>query len=275
MPQKQLFEIKFDDIKFEKELQKMSINFDRLVKESTKDAKEILISQARLFCIDLVHVTQPWGKGKKAQKTGQGAVGRDINKVYYTESHVYDRIKEDSVNLAKKFYHLIKVGNFSEADVIARIFNLRAVEFDGGKAHQMRQTGRRKVIGSQNTFGLKKDVDAYAKEIKKRVGFAKAGWVDAAKALKSSGSGVDALLQKNASVKKIPAWIRNQAGGLGDARISSNQKGKIEITLINKVDYIGKLVDKYHIKKAAASRGRAIGRLVKKVIEINGKKIIK
>ena len=276
MPQKQLFEIKFDDVRFAKEFQKMSHNFDRLVQESTKDAKQILISQARLFALDLMHVTQPWGRGKKAQKLGQGAVGRDINKVYYTESHVYERLKEDSLYLAQKFYKFVKSGNLVEADKIARTVNLRANEFDGGKAHQRRQTGRRKVIGGQDTFGLRKDVDKYAKEIKKRVGFAKAGWADAAKALKTGGGGgIDSLLNKNASIKKIPAWIRKQGGGLGDAKITTSQAGKIEVSLINKVDYISKLVDKYHITKAARSRGSAIGRLVKKVVEINAKKNLK
>ena len=104
---------------------------------------------------------------------------------------------------------------------------------------------------------MKKDVDKYTNEIKKRVGFAKSGWADCAKKL--------------GGTRGIPAWIKNQKGDMGDVQ-KKFVGSSMEIILINKVKYIGKLVDNYHIKKAAGARARAIERLIKKVVEINAKK---
>lgn len=260
MPQKYHSKIELNKLGMSKEFRRFEKAMKRLIAETQKDAKEVVISQARLFCVDLVHVTQPWGRGKKAQKLGMGAVGRDMEKVYLTESDLYALIKKDSENQAKAFYYHVKNGDFAEADKIARSVNISIGPFDGGEAHKKRKAGRRRVIGSASKFGLKKDVDKYSDKVKRRVGFAKSGWADCAKEL--------------GGVRKIPAWIKNQGGDMG--KVKKNFTGSVvEVIIINKVDYVGKLVDNYHIKKAASSRARAIERLIKKVVEINANKNLK
>ena len=104
MPQKpHSAKIKLNDLELSKEFRAFDNAIKRLIQETDKDAKEVLIAQARLFCVDLVLVTQPWGKGKKAQKLGQGATGRDIAKVYLDESELYGLIKQHSIEQAKAF----------------------------------------------------------------------------------------------------------------------------------------------------------------------------
>ena len=258
MPQKPQFNININKLELSKEFRAFEKAIKTLIKETEKDAKEVVIAQARLFCVDLVHVTQPWGKGKKAQRMGQGAVGRDIEKVYLTESDLYGLIKKHSVEQAKAFYYHIKHGNFNKADKIARTVNIDIGHFDGGEKHRKSRNNRGRVsAGVQGKFAQKKDVDKYTKEVKNRVGFAKSGWADCAAELGGH--------------RGIPAWIKNQGGDMG--KVEKRFTGSsIEVIIINKVKYIGKLVDNYHIKKAAGARARAIERLIKKVVEINAKK---
>jgi len=258
MPQKYHSKININDLELSKEFRQFDRGIQRLIKETEKDSKEVLISQARLFCVDLVHVTQPWGRGKKAQRLGQGAVSRDINKVYLTESDLYGLIKQHSIDQAKAFYYNVKNGNFDEADKIARTVNIDISHFDGGRKHRNSRNNRGRVSpGVRGTFSPKKDLDKYTNEVKNRVGFAKSGWSDCAKEL--------------GGTRGIPAWIKNQGGDMGQVK-KKFVGSSLEIILINKVKYIGKLVDNYHIKKAAGSRARAIERLIKKVVEINAKK---
>jgi hypothetical protein len=258
MPQKPQSRISINKLELSKEFRHFERAMKTLIKETEKDAKEVVIAQARLFCVDLVHVTQPWGKGKKAQSLGKGAVGRDINKVYLTETDLYALIKVHSIEQAKAFYYHIKHGDFAEADKIARTVNIDISQFDGGAKHRSSRNSRGRVSpGNTTKLGLKKDVDKYATEVKKRVGFAKSGWADCA--------------GKLGGHRGIPAWIKNQGGDMGKVEKRFNGTS-IEVILINKVSYIGKLVDNYHIKKAAGSRARAIERLIKKVVELNAKK---
>lgn len=259
MPQKHhSAKIKLNDLELSKEFRAFDNAIKRLIQETDKDAKEVLIAQARLFCVDLVLVTQPWGKGKKAQKLGQGATGRDIAKVYLDESELYGLIKQHSIEQAKAFYYNVKQGNFNEADKIARTVNVDISQFDNGSAHRKAKANNGRVSSAASkAFGMKKDVDKYTKEIKKRVGFAKSGWADCAKKL--------------GGTRGIPAWVKNQKGDMGDVQ-KKFVGSSMEIILVNKVKYIGKLVDNYHIKKAAGARARAIERLIKKVVEINAKK---
>lgn len=258
MLQKYHSKISISQLEITKEFRRFEKGLKRLIKETEKDAKEVILAQARLFCVDLVHVTQPWGRGKKAQRLGMGAVGRDVHRVYLTETDVYNMIQVHSIEQAKAFYYHVKNGDFSEADKIARTVSIDISQFDGGAKHRNSRNSRGRVRSGVGTkFGLKKDVDKYATEIKKRVGFAKSGWSDCAKEL--------------GGTRGVPAWVRNQRGKMGT--VKKNFTGSaIEVIIINKVKYIGKLVDNYHIKKAAGSRARAIERLIKKVVELNAKK---
>lgn len=258
MPQKRHSSISINDLELSREFRAFDSAIKRLIEETEKDGQEVVISQARLFCVDLVIVTQPWGKGKKAQKIGQGAVGRDINKVYMNEAELYGLIKQHSIEQAKAFYYHIKHGDFDKADKIARTVNVNVGTFDGGRKHRSSRNSSGGISpGAGKVFGLKKDVDKYANEIKKRVGFAKSGWADCAKEL--------------GGTRGIPAWVNKQKGDMGKVEKRFNGSS-IEVIIINKVKYIGKLVDNYHIKKAAGARARSIERLIKKVVEINAKK---
>ena len=255
--------IKLDEQAMTKEFQKLSKAYDELLKHSKKDVGEILRSQARLFCIDMLHVTQPWGKGTKAKKMGEKAVKYDIQKVYLTEYDLYEVIKKHGEREAKWFYKLVKNGDVKEAIELAASLNIniKLNLFDGGKEHKKKRDRKGRVNRNHDSaFGMSHKVRDYTKEVQKRVGMAKAGWAHAAERL---GTG-----------RRIPAWIKkNKPQNLGTIKISS--RGGIEqVLVINSVKYIGKLVDKYHMLKALNSRARAIQRLVKKVIEINANKAL-
>lgn len=65
-----------------KELRARMAEFRKVVGQ---DIRESLKAHARVACVYLASRTQPWGDGDKPRKQGEGAVLRDINKVYYTE----------------------------------------------------------------------------------------------------------------------------------------------------------------------------------------------
>jgi hypothetical protein len=248
-------EIKFNQLAFTKEFQKLEKAFKQLLQNSQRDAEEILQQQARLFCMDLIHVTQPFGKSLKSKRTGENAVGRDIGRVYLTEHDLYKMIRKTSKEQAGAFYYHVKKGDYVTASKIASSLNIKIEGFDGGKEHKQNRKAGRVRRPVKKKFAPVKDVRKYATEVQKRVGFAKAGWAHAAAKL---GTG------------RVPAWIKRHKGNLGTAVVG--KRGNIsQVTIINNVSYIGKLVDNYHILKALNTRARAIEKLVKKVIEINAK----
>ncbi|MCM8526668.1 MAG: hypothetical protein NE327_09145 [Lentisphaeraceae bacterium] len=256
MNQKFQVKIGVDQFVYSKEFTRLSKALKDLAEHSRRDIQKILIDQAKLFCVDLIHVTQPWGRGTKAKKVGEGAVAKDIRKVYLNEFDLYEMIKKESEESAKAFYYYLKKGDMRRAGQIASKVNIQLNSFDYGRKHkQKRSRNTGKVTSTlKNTFAENKDIIDYTNNIKKNVGFAKAGWAHAAKALGGHS--------------KIPAWVKRHNGNLGTVRITK-RGGIDEVLLINNVKYIGKLVDKYHVLKAMNSRGRAIQRLVQKVIEIN------
>ena len=256
---KQIFRI--DQFLYTREFKKFEKALKGLNEVADKTSMEVLKQQAKLFCVDLVYVTQPWGKGSKAKKLGMNAVRRDISYVYLDESSTYKEIEKQSINLAKKFYYLVKKGNYSEAKEIADKLNISALIFDAGQRHKSSRNSRGRVphINKNKGFTYPRDeVERYSKEVQKRVGFAKSSWYHAALDINST------------TLIKLPAWIKNHKKKTGRAYLK-RRKGINEIILESTVSYMNNILKRYHILRAMNSRARSIERLIKRIIEAKSK----
>lgn len=271
----QPFQIKVNELAYTKEFKKLEKAWKDLMKESSRDAKTILLDQSRLFVTDLVHFTQPWGKTKKSRDAGEKAAKRDIFRAYKTNNSIYDRIRKDSEEMAKAFYHFAKRGDKIRAQgIIDQLgLNLRLFSFDAGEHHRKRRNNGRV---SPSTIPLhtiqEKELRRYSKEVQDRVGFAKSGFSQAIDDINQMIT-VNSSLSGILTVKKprrMPKWINRHKGRLGGARFSQ-KKGVMTVHITNNVRYIKKLVNKGIILKAFNKRANAVKTLTKKVIEINAK----
>ena len=263
--------IRVDQYAWTKSFKKLEKAFDELKKESLRDVRKILVQQARLFCIDLIHVTQPYGKGTEAKKTGENAVKRDIKRVYITAADLYDKVNFQSEQQAKYFYALMQKStkkNLAKAKAILRSLSVSIdpIEFDGGDYHKSKRDRKGHVNKSTKPklIDKKSSIKKYTREVVKRVGTAKGGFAAAALDLSR-------MKGNNGNVRGIPAWAKKQAqkSDLGSAKLIITPEGQQTVIIINKVKYIKNLVGKREILKAMEQRARSMARLAKKVIELN------
>lgn len=268
--------VKLNEVGFTKEFKRLEKAFTELQKESRRDIRTILIQQARLFCVDLIFVTQPWGKGSKSKKTGENAVRRDLKRVYMTAADIYKAVSFKSQEQAAAFYGFMKRGtkrDLARAKGILKSLevNFDYDDFDDGQYHKSRRNSRGRVPRSTRPK-LIDDVNAlkkYTREIVKRVGFAKGGFADAAIAL-------GRMPGNNGNTRGIPAWVKRHADkqNLGTA-YTQTISGTETVVIVNNVRYIRSLVGKAQILSAMNSRARSIERLTRQVIKINAQDSIR
>lgn len=266
-------EIRIDQFAWTKEYQELSKAFDLLLWETKRDALDVLMDQARLFCIDLVHVTQPWGRGTDSKKKGEAAVTRDIRRAYLTDEDIYFLIAGDSDRIAKYFYYLIKNRKLKRAREVAREYGIDISQaFDNGKHHQKVRNSRGRVTQNRrfkdDAYASPAKLKRYTNKVKKRVGLAKSGWAAAAEDLKREGL--------KSGMRKVPRWVsRHKAGKRSGSAKISKQKGLDTVLLANHVPHIRHNIDSYAVRQALASRHKAIIKLLRQVMKINGKKFSK
>lgn len=122
-----------------KQLKQRMAEFRRVV---GKDIRESLKAHARVACVYLASRTQPFGDGEKPKAQGEGAVSRDIDKVYYTEKseQLYNQVS----NIAIRWYSV------RERDANARDASVGR-DPDWGQSQRARQRGD-KIAEFQRRF---------------------------------------------------------------------------------------------------------------------------
>jgi hypothetical protein len=239
-----------DDVAFRTAL----LNFYR---HSQKSLSEVIRSQARLVATNLVFQTQPFGGSKavtgqdaSGKALGEGAVHRDIRKVYKLSSDIFQDVARTSVNAARGFVKLIKDRKLDEAKKILTRINLPhslslafVQEFDGGQSHReaLAPIPRRpRIRRAQNPLSIVPNaapLKNYIKEVQKRVGIAKSGWAACAIALGGTRgrSGAEGNEQQS-----VPAWVKRHAGGKGGGTVidRSMSLGDAFVDMINHVPWI-------------------------------------
>jgi hypothetical protein len=241
------------------------MNFYRNSKQSLA---EVIRSQSRLVAVNLVFQTQPFGGSKatsgqdaSGKTLGEGAIERDIRKVYKTASDVFRDVAKTSVQAARGFVSYIKSGRLDEARKILQRVNLRqhsegaanlgsrldsafVSNFDGGQSHREAlapMPRRPRIRKNQKPLMIIQNIGAlkgYVKEVQKRVGIAKSGWATCAIIL--GGTRGRSPTSTGVSQQSVPAWVKRHAGNKGSGSVidRSNSVGDAYVDMMNHVPWI-------------------------------------
>jgi hypothetical protein len=196
-------------------------SYDRAVRELianvNKSGQEVLKQEMGLLVTELIRETPPFGLGQDGKKMGENAVENDIKKIYTgmtSASHTKWKKKFPNVRTSGKGRKLFE-------DQVDRSFHQ---EFRDRRGRVKRKGTRLLTFGtlkfSDKVHVNKSQLSSYIKQVQKKVGEAKAGWMAAARRFGSN---------------RIPAWVSRHGVKDGDARESFNGKGGfVEAINLNK-----------------------------------------
>lgn len=174
--------------------------------------------------------SQAWGAQKKA---GEGAVSKDLAKVYTTANSIYGMIAEQDEGAAKGFRRAVRRRDVGEAQRLMYVFGLSQFassnigEFNPDFHKQARRRHGR-VGRGQRTMQIVtrgSDLNRYRREKMGRVGRLKAGWVSASRGLTKQ--------------PRWPAWLRKVARGEGTLSDQTRRRRDPYLRLTNSVRYSG------------------------------------
>lgn len=230
--------------------------------EATGRSLGVVVRQnTRLIAWNLAHNTQPYGMDLAAKKLGEAAVARDVGKVFASGPQIYKIIKFEATakearrfnklvknsnsaeTMAGAFWQMLKGGRYGELRRFLKSLDIPEIDLPIGeidpKIHKARWNSRGRVRGNAPSLIVPnaKDIRDYIKVVKKRVGYAKAGWITA-------GSRVG-------SITRVPAWItRHRGAAPGTADDRSHDKTNPHITLTNRVPYISRILPDHEVADA-------------------------
>lgn len=154
--------------------------------------------------------------GTRARKQGEGAVMRDIYRVYGTPRHVYDQIKAINRGVAAGYWQAIKRKDYKAANGLARRLGCPEVHdftTDDGAEHKRRREGGGRVIGKKKSFFVTdgRYVLAYLKRKQKNVGM--------------MGAALQILYNgKYGPLKAVPSWMSRHKGSWAGGSMSEFHK---------------------------------------------------
>ena len=243
-----------------------------------KDAATIIIEHAMMLGRYLAESTAPFtettkqpgvatpeelrrfdGGGKEARRAGEAATARDIGRVYKSSHMARDQMKQRGAEgeaMAKAFGGMLRRREIGAAQELLKrsgipMRGLQLAMFDGGEKHRRMKSSRGRINqGTAPTliidFGM---IPKYQKIIIGNVGYAKSGWVNAARQISTYGLG------------QINGWIKNKPGsGTGiDATKGTNYP---TIYLTNNIPWITKAMPVSFMANAHESFGRSIKKQV-------------
>lgn len=226
-----------------------------------KKAGTIIRESAGLYGRIMAERTVPFmplGDAPGQKKTGEKTVEKGVASVYVGGSKIYKEIERRiGARAARAWLKLLKTDP-NKADALLkqagiRGSNLNIGAFDGGAAHRaaLPTIARR---GRNNRPPMivadVKALNAFRRQQIKRVGWAKSGWITAAR-----------QIQGAKGFSKLPAWMRKR-GAPGAAKDATRKTSDPYVVLTNRVPYI----DKIFRRDRQAQGEEAVDRLIIKSI---------
>ena len=244
----------------------------RLVEQTGSDIGMVLRKRSGALARYLAEATMPIagltreggnpdGFSKAALTLGQRAVTRDIGRDYVSPKTITRTLAESNgehgVAMAKGFTGFLKKGDLQSAKAILDRSGIAArqltiIQWDGGDAHRKARNNRGRIAPGRkpqittDAVALKK----YSDMRRKNVGFAKGGWVNAARSI-GKVPGV------------IPQWMKRHASP-GTAKDFTEDAQHPRFELQNQVGYMTAIMDEKYLIQATV----AFERSLKKEIEI-------
>jgi hypothetical protein len=228
---------------------KLTAFIPQYLAETKRSIKAGTISIARTVAQELVKYTPPFDRNnftshQKAKKAGEGALERDIRKVYWHINKLFGALKnEGKLKEARIIRKLVTSGEYSKAEELLKTTgikerNVQIGLFDGGKAHKQSRNRRGRV--SRHVPALivinRKGLDEYIKAKKKMVGFSRGGWLTGA-------SGAQAM------PRKMPVWVKRWQGKSPGHGSQSTRRG-FAVRITNDVTFASSSISPSRINSA-------------------------
>ena len=202
----------------------------RLALDLKLDIAVVLKRLGRLEAVSFARSTQPYTTGEdfaSSLKAGQGAVDRDIRRLFKTGGAVYAEIKASGDKpLADAFYSQYQVGKIKGkkgAEVLMQKSNtkyktLKIERKINASLHKESRDGRGRVARNRlpkQVVAGDKALEAYIKKKQAMVGLAKSGWASAAREM--------------GGARGIPSWAKRwtNTGSATDKTGSGNMQSVI------------------------------------------------
>lgn len=195
---------------------------------------ESLVKQeARGLAVELARNTKPFGFSQKALARGEGAVAKDITKVFALPSDAYEDMRKTEPATADTFWAHIANRRFARARKTLATSNSAWKNLSVGrldpKLHKAARTPKGNVpkhFKPAQIVTSKAALDTYIARVQRRVGFAKGAWINAAKGI---GGRVRGAVQ----------WATRHKQAPGNAIVKTGDKPAV--TLVNRLDYIDRV----------------------------------
>jgi hypothetical protein len=283
-------------IRFELEDRGFSAALKDFYRQFGGDIGKIIRAQARLIAVNLTFQTQPFGASRptadqvsgdqsSALERGQGKVLTDIKDVYTTPERIFYIIKETSLGAAKAFTKFMKTGQYILAQKlldrlsIGPLKNMRAGPFDGGNTHKkvLRPIPARPRLKRNQKPELivaeAETIHAYAKEIGKRVGMAKAGWAHCAQQLGGTSGQTSTNIEGKQQVM-IPKWVKRHMGSPSVGKVTDRSDAQPDgyVIMENTVPWIDKCLHQGQIQRALDIQRDKMEKAISKAAEYRAKK---
>lgn len=229
---------------------KLTAFIPQYLAETKRGIKAGTISVARTVAQELIKYTPPFDRNdftsyQQAKKAGEGALERDIKKVYWLISKLFGTLKDEGkLKEARIIRKLVTSGEYSKAEEILKTTgikqrNVQIGIFDGGKAHKQSRNRRGRV--SRHVPALivinSKGLDEYIKAKKQMIGFTRGGWL--------SGASSAQVMPR-----KMPVWIKRWQGkSPGDGAQTPSRRG-FAVRITNGVSFMSSSISPSRINSA-------------------------
>lgn len=236
-----------------------------------KDGADALRRHARIAAVDLCNSMTPYShkRGAQAKAQGEGAVQRDILKVYYpatggkfrgqatgiARGYLQGKGRSNASEAAEKFKErLLRYQMNDDTAALAKIaadMKFRDVMVDRFDPNRHRQERDSKGRVSRNAapalvIGAEKELERYIDKTKKKVGLTKAGFAKAAAAIRTSREGDP--------MAGIPAWVKRHVGRASGAINDRTQGGllnrNIGVRMMNQTPWASDTISPSQIAKS-------------------------
>ena len=203
--------------------------------------------EARGLAVELARTTRPFGFSARARKAGEGAVAKDIGKVFATPDQAYEQLQRTDPQSADRFWAHVQNRRFARARKAlagssSAWADLPVGRLEPDRHRTSRQNGKVKRSRPAQVVTSRRALDTYTARIQRRVGFAKGVWINAAKAI-------------GGRVRNAAQWATRHRQAPGTARVKTGDRPAV--TLVSRLDYMEEVTTASGIRMALdAAAGR-------------------
>jgi len=188
-----------------------------------KEVKQLVHNGARLCCVELARVTQPYGTGTDSKAKGEQAISNDLSKLFVSlDAELVEKFKDEKSLWKKGGVEWIPEGT----TLAGSVADIKAIH----SARRNKRSGRVFSINEKRRVVVDvANVVKFFKELSKKVGIAKAGWASVALLCKAD---------VRAPLRGIPRWVtRNIISGAGSINDRKASGLGWKVLLENKIRY--------------------------------------